>query len=132
MIRYFILFLLIIGFLSIPYFAKCQIDSTPTEFPSFQIIGKDSAICYSLLQARKIDAWLSERDFLKSQYKTAKEAIKQANKLVKEQEQLSDKYKLDAKYWKKIAKKRNRETALIGSGISAAAAGIILYLVLKK
>jgi hypothetical protein len=96
------------------------------------MIGQDSAICYSLLQARKIDAWLAERDFLKSQYSLQKKALTKANSLVKSYDELSATYKLDAEYWKKIAKKRNRETAAIGSGIGAALVGTIVYFVLKK
>lgn len=96
------------------------------------MIGKDSAICYSLLQSRKIDAWLAERDFLKTQYSLSKEALTKANKIIEDQDQLSQKYKLDSEYWRKIAKKRNRETAAISSGIGAVAVGIILYLALKK
>lgn len=131
-IRFFIPFLLIAAFLSTPFFSECQTDSSRTEFPLFRIIEGDSAICYSLLQARKIDAWLLERDFLKGQYKLSKQAIEKANKIINDYETLTEKYKFDASYWKKIAKKRNRETAAISSGIGAVAVGVILYLVLKK
>jgi hypothetical protein len=118
--------------MSIPCLTKCQIVLSKTEFPIFKLIDGDSAICYSLPQTRKLESWLAERDFFKSQYGLQKEALDKANILVRSYEELSDKYKLDSEYWKKLARKRNRETAFITSGVGAVASAIIIFLALKK
>ncbi len=90
------------------------------------MIGPDSAICYSLSQSQKIDAWLQEKDFLKGQYLLQKEALLKAEELAESYDQLSATYKLDAAYWKKIARKNNRQTAFISAGVGAAAVVAIL------
>ena len=132
MIRFFIIGISICIWTLIPSSAECQTDSNRTDFPTFRLIDGDSALCYSISQARRIDAWLEEKDFLKGQYTLQKEALQKAEKLAESYDQLSATYKLDAEYWKKIAKKNNRQTAFIASGVGAVAAGVILYLVLKK
>lgn len=132
MIRFFIIKILICIWTLIPLLAECQTDSNRTDFPLFRLIEGDSAICYSLDQSRRIDAWLEEKDFLKGQYKLQKEALAKCEQLAESYDQLSSTYKLDAEYWKKIARKNNRQTAFVASGVGAVAAGVILYLVLKK